>query len=141
MWKSFRLRVIEADMSKPSIKPIDDEWWTTAMVCAHLKLGKRALWDIRRDSVKRFPEAIKPGGKVNLFRASDVRGWMDRRFAAASKPTDGIAAPEIVDTATPITLARANQPKPAHVADLAAPARRRRKGVNGGIDVRQLELF
>ena len=133
--------MIEADMSKPSIKPIDDEWWTTAMVCAHLKLGKRALWDIRRDPVKRFPEAIKPGGKVNLFRASDVRGWMDRRFAAASKSTDGLAAPEIVDTATPIALARTDQPEPAHVADLAAPARRRRKGVNGGIDVRQLELF
>lgn len=129
-------------MSKPSIKPIDDEWWTTAMVCAHLKLGKRALWDIRRDPAKRFPEAIKPGGKVNLFRASDVRGWMDRRFAvSASKPTDGLAAPEIVDTATPIAQARTDQPKPAHVADLAAPAKRRRKGVNGGIDVRQLELF
>lgn len=110
------------------------------MVCAHLKLGKRALWDIRRDPVKHFPEAIKPGGKVNLFRASDVRGWMDRRFAAASKPTDGLAAPEIVDTATPIAPARTDQSETALVADLAAPARRRRKSVSG-IDVRQLELF
>ncbi len=73
-------------MSKPTVKPIDDEWWTTAMVCAHLKLGKRALWDIRRDALKRFPGAIKPGGKVNLFRASDVRGWMDQRVAAATRP-------------------------------------------------------
>lgn len=110
------------------------------MVCAHLKLGKRALWDIRRDPVKRFPEAIKPGGKVNLFRASDVRGWMDRRFAAASKPKHGFATPEIVDTAPPIALARTAQPEPAHVAGVAVPARRRRKGVNG-IDARQLELF
>ena len=127
-------------MSKPSIKPIDDEWWTTAMVCAHLKLGKRALWDIRRDPVKRFPEAIKPGGKVNLFRASDVRGWMDRRFAAASKSTDGLGAPEIVDTAPPIALTRTGQLETPQVADLAAPARRRRKGASG-IDARQLELF
>ena len=110
------------------------------MVCAHLKLGKRALWDIRRDPVKRFPEAIKPGGKVNLFRASDVRGWMDRRFAAASKSTDGLAAPEIVDTAPPIALTRTGQPETPQVADLAAPARRRRKGASG-IDARQLELF
>jgi hypothetical protein len=52
-----------------------------------------------------------------------------------------VVVPEIVDTAPPVALARTDQPEPAHVADLAAPVRRRRKGVNGGIDVRQLELF
>ncbi len=60
-------------------KPIDDEWWTTEMVCAHLKLSKRALWDIRNAPNKGFPLAIKPGGKVNLFRAADVRAWMAAR--------------------------------------------------------------
>lgn len=67
-------------------QPIDDEWWTTAMVCRFLKIGRRALWDIRRDPTKGFAQAIKPGGKLNLFRASEVRSWMDQREAGRLKP-------------------------------------------------------
>jgi len=66
-------------MSSVSIRPLDDEWWTTAMVCSYLKLKRRALWDIRRDPTKAFPAAVKPGGKVNLFRAEDVRVWVAKR--------------------------------------------------------------
>ena len=46
-------------MSSVSIRPLDDEWWTTAMVCSYLKLKRRALWDIRRDPAKAFPAAVK----------------------------------------------------------------------------------
>lgn len=66
-------------MSSVSVRPLDDEWWTTAMVCSYLKLKRRALWDIRRDPEKAFPVAVKPGGKVNLFRAEDVRVWVAKR--------------------------------------------------------------
>lgn len=66
-------------MHTASIRPLDDEWWTTAMVCSYLKLKRRALWDIRRDPLKAFPAAVKPGGKVNLFRAEDVRVWVAKR--------------------------------------------------------------
>ena len=66
-------------MSSVSVRPLDDEWWTTAMVCSYLKLKRRALWDIRRNPEKAFPVAVKPGGKVNLFRAEDVRVWVAKR--------------------------------------------------------------
>jgi len=66
-------------MSSVSVRPLDDEWWTTAMVCSYVKLKRRALWDIRRDPEKAFPVAVKPGGKVNLFRAEDVRVWVAKR--------------------------------------------------------------
>ena len=77
-------QVFAASMSVTKLSPLDDEWWTTAMVCAYLKLGKRALWDIRRDPSKGFPMALKPGGKVNLFRALDVRIWLENRNASNS---------------------------------------------------------
>jgi hypothetical protein len=44
-------------MSSVSVRPLDNEWWTTAMVCSYLKLKRRALWDIRRDPGKAFPAA------------------------------------------------------------------------------------
>jgi hypothetical protein len=73
-------------MSSVSIRPLDDEWWTTAMVCSYLKLKRRALWDIRRDPAKAFPAAVKPGGKVNLFRAEDVRVWVAKRRPSPLPP-------------------------------------------------------
>ena len=127
-------------MIKPIIKPIDDEWWTTAMVCAHMKLGTRALWDIRRDPVKRFPEAIKPGGKVNLFRASDVRDWMDGRLAAGVRSSVATIAPEPVDMVEPVAQAPDVRSEPAQAPVDPVPAKRRRKGAST-VDVRQLELF
>ncbi len=66
----------------------DDEWWTTDRVCAHLKLSKRALWDLRVHPTKAFPAAVKPGGKINLFRAEEVRAWLAAwRPAKAVEPT------------------------------------------------------
>jgi predicted DNA-binding transcriptional regulator AlpA len=72
------------------------------MVCSYLKLKRRALWDIRRDPAKAFPAAVKPGGKVNLFRAEDVRVWLAKRrpshlpapqlTAAPATPTPPLAA-------------------------------------------------
>jgi predicted DNA-binding transcriptional regulator AlpA len=86
---------------------IDDEWWTTEMVCAHLKLSKRALWDLRAHPTKAFPVAIKPGGKINLFRAAEVRAWMETR----ARP-GGISAPE---EATPnVAPAQTTEPEVAH---------------------------
>ncbi len=75
---------------------IDDEWWTTEMVCAHLKLSKRALWDLRAHPTKAFPVAIKPGGKINLFRAADVRAWLAARarLGGSSEP-QAVASPDV----------------------------------------------
>lgn len=56
------------------------------MVCSYLKLKRRALWDIRRDPEKAFPVAVKPGGKVNLFRAEDVRVWVAKRRPSPLPP-------------------------------------------------------
>jgi hypothetical protein len=82
-----RMIALEAAMTSA----IDDEWWTTAMVCAHLKLSKRALWDLRAHPTKAFPVAIKPGGKINLFRAAEVRAWMAARArpGGSSEPQAG----------------------------------------------------
>lgn len=69
-------------------KPIDDEWWTTDTVCALLKVGKRSLWNLRKDPTKSFPAAIKPGGKVILFRAADVRAWLASRPSVEERQGD-----------------------------------------------------
>ncbi len=82
-------------MSSVSIRPLDDEWWTTAMVCSYLKLKRRALWDIRRDPDKAFPAAVKPGGKVNLFRAEDVRVWVAKRRPSHLPPPQPAVAPPV----------------------------------------------
>jgi predicted DNA-binding transcriptional regulator AlpA len=124
------------DMSVTKLSPLDDEWWTTAMVCAYLKLGKRALWDIRCNPSKDFPKALKPGGKVNLFRALDVRAWLENRSAGNS-------------TTPPKTPAKKHEPPPAPPEPLvkppstmtaATPPRRGSKRKSEA-DSRQLALF
>lgn len=125
-------------MSNASIRPLDDEWWTTAMVCSYLKLKRRALWDIRRDAAKAFPPAIKPGGKVNLFRAEDVQLWVARRRPSCL-PSLQPAAPQPsakAEAATKPALAPALR-TPA-VAPIRKPAQRKRATVS---DERQLGLF
>ncbi len=97
-------------------KPIDDEWWTTEMVCAHLKLSKRALWDIRNAPSKGFPLAIKPGGKVNLFRAADVRAWMAARAQVGVR---ALKAPPVVLTLE--HTAPAPTPEPAREVEAIVP--------------------
>ena len=99
MWKTLGVMICSTAlkqgsvMSSVSIRPLDDEWWTTAMVCSYLKLKRRALWDIRRDPAKAFPAAVKPGGKVNLFRAEDVRVWVAKRRPSQLPPPQLTVAP------------------------------------------------
>jgi predicted DNA-binding transcriptional regulator AlpA len=125
-------------MSSASIRPLDDEWWTTAMVCSYLKLKRRALWDIRRDPAKAFPAAVKPGGKVNLFRAEDVRQWVAKR-RPTSLPPPQLATPPA--SANPVV---AKQPEPVAPPNTATPslirkpAHRKRHILP---DQRQLGLF
>lgn len=102
-------------MSSASIRPLDDEWWTTAMVCAYLKLKRRALWDIRRDPAKAFPAAVKPGGKVNLFRAEDVRQWVAKR-----RPTS-LPPPQPTTPPAPARPAVAKLPEPTAPPIAATP--------------------
>lgn len=124
-------------MSSVSVRPLDDEWWTTAMVCSYLKLKRRALWDIRRDPAKAFPAAVKPGGKVNLFRAEDVRVWVAKRrpshlpplrpmIASPAKPQ---AASQPAATILPIAVTVEVARKPVQRKRTPAP------------DERQLGLF
>ena len=124
-------------MSSVSIRPLDDEWWTTAMVCSYLKLKRRALWDIRRDPAKAFPAAVKPGGKVNLFRAEDVRVWVAKRRPshlpapqpATIPPTTQQMTPKKQQTMVPVVV----KLEPAK-----KPGQRKRAPAS---DERQLGLF
>jgi predicted DNA-binding transcriptional regulator AlpA len=96
----------------------DDEWWTTDRVCAHLKLSKRALWDLRAHPTKAFPVAVKPGGKINLFRADEVRAWMaaHARGSAMAKPSLPSSPPPATSPVTEPSLTNAS-------LDFAAAAR------------------
>jgi hypothetical protein len=124
-------------MSSVSVRPLDDEWWTTAMVCSYLKLKRRALWDIRRDPGKAFPAAVKPGGKVNLFRAEDVRVWVAKRRPShlpppqpmSAQPTKPQVAPKLEAKVAPIAVTSEPAKK---------PLQRKRATVS---DDRQLGLF
>ena len=124
-------------MSSVSVRPLDDEWWTTAMVCSYLKLKRRALWDIRRDPGKAFPAAVKPGGKVNLFRAEDVRVWVAKRRPSHLPPPQPLAAAPAQQKVAPKPAAKA-----APIVMTAAPAKKppQRKRATAS-DERQLGLF
>lgn len=124
-------------MSSAAIHPLDDEWWTTAMVCSYLKLKRRALWDIRRDPQKAFPLAVKPGGKVNLFRADDVRTWVAKRAPRPLPPPQ----PPAIKAEPKRFLApapKSETPKPVIIQPKPAPKPQRRQAQ---ADARQLGLF
>jgi predicted DNA-binding transcriptional regulator AlpA len=89
----------------------DDEWWTTDRVCAHLKLSKRALWDLRVHPTKAFPAAIKPGGKINLFRADEVRAWL-----AARRPANMAVPAPINSIVVELTKQSSEQPPAKEIA-------------------------
>lgn len=124
-------------MSSVSIRPLDDEWWTTAMVCSYLKLKRRALWDIRRDPLKAFPAAVKPGGKVNLFRAEDVRVWVAKRRPSHLPAPQPATIPPTTQQTTP-----RKHPTTAPVVVKLEPAKKpvQRKRAPAS-DERQLGLF
>ncbi|MFY7759681.1 helix-turn-helix transcriptional regulator [Aquidulcibacter sp.] len=52
-----------------------DEWWTTAMVCAYLKLGRKAVWERTRKPTIGFPQPRHFGSCRHRWRAAEVRAW------------------------------------------------------------------
>jgi hypothetical protein len=119
-------------------KPIDDDWWTLAMVGSYLKLSKRALWDIRRNIQKGFPEPIRPGGKVCLFLADEIRAWaISQRGEATVR--GALQTPATVDARGD---AAQTDPDPPLVPMQALKRRPRERGRCVPLcDDRQLELF
>lgn len=66
----------------PTIVPVkllngweNDEWWTTAMVCAYLKLGRKAIWERTRNPNIGFPQPVHFGSCRHRWRAGEVRAW------------------------------------------------------------------
>lgn len=57
--------------------PAADEWWTTRMTCAFLKISRKTLWERRKDESLGFPQPVQLGGARNLYRASAIREWAD----------------------------------------------------------------
>jgi predicted DNA-binding transcriptional regulator AlpA len=65
--------------STTAIKPVNgwenDEWWTTAMVCAYLKLGRKAIWERTRNPTIGFPQPTHFGSCRHRWRAGEVKAW------------------------------------------------------------------
>lgn len=59
------------------LPPAADEWWTTRMTCAFLKISRKTLWERRKDESLGFPQPVQLGGARNLYRASAVRNWAE----------------------------------------------------------------
>jgi predicted DNA-binding transcriptional regulator AlpA len=55
----------------------NDEWWTTAMVCAYLKLGRKAIWERTRNPKIGFPKPTHFGSCRHRWRAGEVRAWAE----------------------------------------------------------------
>ena len=56
----------------------NDEWWTTAMVCAYLKLGRKAIWERTRNTKIGFPKPTHFGSCRHRWRAGEVKAWASR---------------------------------------------------------------
>ena len=65
------------------LPPAADEWWTTRMTCAYLKISRKTLWERRKDESLGFPQPVQLGGTRNLYRASAVRNWADNMAVLA----------------------------------------------------------
>jgi predicted DNA-binding transcriptional regulator AlpA len=61
----------------PAIWAPREEWWTSKMVCAFLKISRKTLWERRRTEGLGFPQPVQMGGARNLYRASAVRTWAE----------------------------------------------------------------
>lgn len=59
------------------LPPAADEWWTTRMTCAFLKISRKTLWERRKDQSLGFPQPVQLGGARNLYRASAIRSWAE----------------------------------------------------------------
>ena len=53
----------------------NDEWWTTAMVCTYLKLGRKAIWERTRNPKIGFPKPTHFGSCRHRWRAGEVKAW------------------------------------------------------------------
>jgi predicted DNA-binding transcriptional regulator AlpA len=60
----------------------NDEWWTTAMVCAYLKLGRKAIWERTRNLKIGFPKPTHFGSSRHRWRAGEVKAWAEGRVDA-----------------------------------------------------------
>ncbi|MFN7056475.1 helix-turn-helix transcriptional regulator [Hyphomonas sp.] len=70
--------VMRTPPAGPVVSPAGpDEWWTTRMTCAFLKISRKTLWERRRDPSLDFPQPVQLGGTRNLYRARAVRGWAE----------------------------------------------------------------
>jgi len=67
--------------------PPADEWWTTRMTCAFLKISRKTLWERRRDPSLDFPQPVQLGGTRNVYRALAIRQWADRMAASSPDQT------------------------------------------------------
>lgn len=67
---------LKAQPAAPSFS-VNDDWWTTRAVCAFLKIGRKALWVMRRDPASDFPAPVDVVGHRHLYLAAEVRAWMD----------------------------------------------------------------
>jgi predicted DNA-binding transcriptional regulator AlpA len=67
------------EVSSAPIKPPHNwenvEWWTTAMVCAYLKLGRKAIWERTRNPTIGFPQPTHFGSCRHRWRAGEVKAW------------------------------------------------------------------
>jgi predicted DNA-binding transcriptional regulator AlpA len=68
-------------LHKTGTSPIwlEDEWWTTAMVCGYLKLGRKAIWERQRDPQSNFPKTFHFGSMRQRWRSEEVRAWARAR--------------------------------------------------------------
>lgn len=77
----------------PAVRPAPpsfgaDDWWTTRAVCGFLRIGRKALWNMRRDRTCDFPAPVDAVGHRHLYLASDVRAWMEAQREAARRRAD-----------------------------------------------------
>jgi predicted DNA-binding transcriptional regulator AlpA len=61
----------------------NDEWWTTAMVCAYLKLGRKAIWERTRNPKIGFPKPTHFGSCRHRWQAGEVRAWAEGKRPGA----------------------------------------------------------
>ena len=60
-------------------------------VLAFVPISKSTLW--RRVQVGSFPEPVKLSTRITVWRAEDLRRWIDAAAAAASSPRGGGPSP------------------------------------------------
>ena len=63
------------------------QWQVLALV----PISKSTLW--RRVQVGSFPEPVKLSTRITVWRAEDLRRWIDAAAAAASSPRGGGPSP------------------------------------------------